>query len=304
MSFGYELKKELSQNIAKSEGAKSAQLYGMLLFCDVFSKEQIFLSTENENVITVFCELLSEVIGVLPKLNLAEHGTLKNVILYSAKITDLGEIDRIRRFYSFKPNDGRRINEYIDKVNAEDMPFFICGAYLSCGNVTDPQKGYHIEFVTESDEICDDLHILVSGYIATAKKSHRKGHAIVYIKDSEEIEDLVTFMGATQCTMEIINAKILKDVRNRVNRLTNCDNANLDKTVTASIKQIEDIKLIFKNAGEEGLPEHLIELAHLRLENPEASLNELGEMLSTPISRSGINHRLKKISEIAEKYKE
>ncbi len=304
MSFGYELKKELSQTIAKSEGAKSAQLYGMLLFCDVFSKDEIFLSTENENVVTVFCELLSEVIGILPKLNLAEHGTLKNVILYSAKISDAGEIDKIREFYNFKPNDLTRINEYIDRVSAEDIPFFLSGAYLSCGNATDPQKGYHIEFVTQSDDICADLHILVSGYIATAKMTHRKGRAIVYIKDSEEIENLVTFMGATQSTMEIINAKILKDVRNRVNRLTNCDSANLDKTVAASIKQIEDIKFIFEIAGESVLPDHLIELARLRLNNPEASLNELGKMLSIPISRSGVNHRLKKISEIAEKYKE
>ncbi len=303
MSFGYELKKELSQIIAKSDSAKATQLYGMLLFCDVFSKEEILLNTENENVITVFCELLSEVIGVLPKLNLAQHGTFKNVIIYSARIIDPGEINKIRKFYRYDFDAPLRINEYIDTVSAEDMPFFICGAYLSCGNATDPQKNYHIEFVTSSDEICDDLHILISGFIATAKKTHRKGRAIVYIKDSEEMEDLVTFMGATQCTMEIINAKILKDVRNRVNRLTNCDSANLDKTVAASIKQIEDIKLVFELAGENALDNHLLELAHLRLENPEASLSELGKMLTSPLSRSGVNHRLKKISELAEKLK-
>ena len=234
MSFGYELKKELSQIIAKSDSAKSTQLYGMLLFCDTFSKDEIVLTTENDNVVTVFCELLSEVIGVLPKLNLTKHSTFKNVIIYSATITDQGEINKIRKFYGYDDNDCLHINEYIDTVNAEDMPFFICGAYLSCGNATDPQKNYHIEFITPTDKICDDLHILISGYIATAKKTHRKGKAIVYIKDSEEIEDLVTFMGATQSTMEIINAKILKDVRNRVNRLMNCDNANLDKTVVAS----------------------------------------------------------------------
>ena len=304
MSFGYELKKELSQIIAKSDSAKATQLYGMLLFCDTFSKDEIVLTTENDNVVTVFCELLSEVIGVLPKLNLTKHSTFKNVIIYSATITDQGEINKIRKFYGYEDNDYLHINEYIDTVNAEDMPFFICGAYLSCGNATDPQKNYHIEFITPTDKICDDLHILISGYIATAKKTHRKGKAIVYIKDSEEIEDLVTFMGATQSTMEIINAKILKDVRNRVNRLMNCDNANLDKTVVASLKQIEDINLVFEKIGRDALDPHLLELADLRLENPEASLNELGKMLTSELSRSGVNHRLKKISELAENLKE
>ena len=304
MSFGYELKKELSQIIAKSDSAKATQLYGMLLFCDTFSKDEIVLTTENDNVVTVFCELLSEVIGVLPKLNLTKHSTFKNVIIYSATITDQGEINKIRKFDGYDDNDCLHINEYIDTVNAEDMPFFICGAYLSCGNATDPQKNYHIEFITPTDKICDDLHILISGYIATAKKTHRKGKAIVYIKDSEEIEDLVTFMGATQSTMEIINAKILKDVRNRVNRLMNCDNANLDKTVVASLKQIEDINLVFEKIGRDALDPHLLELADLRLENPEASLNELGKMLTSELSRSGVNHRLKKISEIAENLKE
>ena len=304
MSFGYELKKELSQIIAKSDSAKATQLYGMLLFCDTFSKDEIVLTTENDNVVTVFCELLSEVIGVLPKLNLTKHSTFKNVIIYSATITDQGEINKIRKFYGYNDNDDLHINEYIDTVNAEDMPFFICGAYLSCGNATDPQKNYHIEFITPTDKICDDLHILISGYIATAKKTHRKGKAIVYIKDSEEIEDLVTFMGATQSTMEIINAKILKDVRNRVNRLMNCDNANLDKTVVASLKQIEDINLVFEKIGRDALDPHLLELADLRLENPEASLNELGKMLTSELSRSGVNHRLKKISELAENLKE
>ena len=304
MSFGYELKKELAQIITKSDSAKATQLYGMLLFCDAFSKDEIVLTTENDNVVTVFCELLSEVIGVLPKLNLTKHSTFKNVIIYSATITDQGEINKIRKFYGYDDNDCLHINEYIDTVNAEDMPFFICGAYLSCGNATDPQKNYHIEFITPTDKICDDLHILISGYIATAKKTHRKGKAIVYIKDSEEIEDLVTFMGATQSTMEIINAKILKDVRNRVNRLMNCDNANLDKTVVASLKQIEDINLVFEKIGRDALDPHLLELADLRLENPEASLNELGKMLTSELSRSGVNHRLKKISEIAENLKE
>lgn len=304
MSFGYELKKELAQIITKSDSAKATQLYGMLLFCDAFSKDEIVLTTENDNVVTVFCELLSEVVGVLPKLNLTNHSTFKDVIVYSARITDQGEINKIRKFYGYNDNDDLHINEYIDTVNAEDMPFFICGAYLSCGNATDPQKNYHIEFITPTDKICDDLHILISGYIATAKKTHRKGKAIVYIKDSEEIEDLVTFMGATQSTMEIINAKILKDVRNRVNRLMNCDNANLDKTVVASLKQIEDIKLVFNKIGRDALDPHLVELADLRLENPEASLSDLGKMLSSKLSRSGVNHRLKKISELAQRLKE
>ena len=133
-----------------------------------------------------------------------------------------------------------------------------------------------------------------------AKTVVRKNNNILYIKESENIEEILTFMGAQNSTLEIMNIKILKDMRNRVNRVRNCDMANLNKTSAASVSQLQDIRLIESNMGLENLPDTLREIAEARLENPEFSLNDLGEILDPPIGRSGVNHRLKRIKQIAD----
>ncbi len=134
----------------------------------------------------------------------------------------------------------------------------------------------------------------------TAKTAVRRGQYIVYIKGSESIEDTLTFIGAQQCTLELMNVKIYKDVRNKANRIANCDAANIDKVVKAAMKQIDDIKLISQTNGLESLSDELREIAELRLENTDMSLQEIGENLSVPLSRSGVNHRFKKIAAIAD----
>ena len=134
----------------------------------------------------------------------------------------------------------------------------------------------------------------------TAKTMLRRGQHIVYIKGSGSIEDTLTFIGAPQCTLELINTKIYKDIRNKANRIANCDAANIDKVVKAAMKQIEDIKLIDKVIGLENISQELREVAQLRLENIDMSLQEIGEDLSEPISRSGVNHRFKKLAKMAD----
>ena len=134
----------------------------------------------------------------------------------------------------------------------------------------------------------------------TAKTMLRRGQHIVYIKGCEYIEDTLTFIGAPQCTLELINTKIYKDIRNKANRIANCDAANIDKVVKAAMKQIEDIKLIDKVIGLENISQELREVAQLRLENIDMSLQEIGEDLSEPISRSGVNHRFKKLAKMAD----
>ncbi len=133
-----------------------------------------------------------------------------------------------------------------------------------------------------------------------ARSAVRRGQTIVYIKGSEGIEDTLTFIGAQQCTLELMNVKIYKDVRNKANRIANCDSANIDKVVSAAMKQIEDISLIANNRGLDDLPDELKEIARLRIENPTMSLQEIGESLSEPLSRSGVNHRFKRIAAIAQ----
>ena len=179
--------------------------------------------------------------------------------------------------------------------------FFLRGVFLACGVVSDPNSQYHLEFSVPDDEKCDRLFTLISESGMKVRKATRKGQPFLYTKDSEGISDILTFLGAMISSMEIMNAKIFKDLRNNVNRTVNCEAANIAKTVAAGTKQSEDIEFIISTKGISFLDEDLRELALIRKDNPDKSLRELGELLAPPISRSGVNHRLKRISEAAEK---
>ncbi len=174
---------------------------------------------------------------------------------------------------------------------------------MACGSVNDPTKEYHLEFSVPQERLADELSVLLGDIGAAAKTVVRRGQHIVYIKESESIEDVLTFIGAQRCTLELMNVKIWKDVRNKANRIANCDSANIDKVVKAAMRQIEDIRLIQRNIGLDALSQELREIAELRLENRDMSLQEIGESLSVPISRSGVNHRFKKLAAIADEFR-
>lgn len=178
---------------------------------------------------------------------------------------------------------------------------FLRGAFLASGSMSDPNKSYHLEFVTQNARAADIVCQLLSDMDIAAKITVRKNSFVVYIKDSESIASLLGIMGAGSQMMEIYNIKIEREIRNNTNRLTNCDTANIDKTTAAAQRQIKAIQHIKKTIGFENIPETLSEIALLRLENPEASLKELGQMLSSPIGKSGVNHRLERICKIAQK---
>ena len=183
------------------------------------------------------------------------------------------------------------------------FPFFIRGAFLVCGNVTDPEKDYHLEFAVPHMKLAGDLSRVLSetGIITTEPNVvRRKGSYVVYIKGSDNIADLLTYMGAPMSSLELVQRKIYKSVRNKVNRQINSETANSNKTAAAAAKQIIAIEKIKNTKGLEYLSDDLRELALLRLENPEYNLRELGEALSSPISRSGVNHRLMRIIEISQ----
>ena len=176
----------------------------------------------------------------------------------------------------------------------------MAGVFLACGSVNDPAKEYHLEFTVPEEEISEELVNLLKDIGVHAKTMVRRGKYIVYVKGSESIEDTLTFIGAQQCTLELMNVKIFKDVRNKANRIANCDNANIDKVITASLRQTEDIRLIEQTIGIDKLPEELREIAELRLSAADMSLKEIGDALEPPISRSGVNHRFRRIAKIAE----
>jgi DNA-binding protein WhiA len=181
---------------------------------------------------------------------------------------------------------------------------YIRGAFLSVGSVNDPEKNYHMEFVLADEFSAEQLKELINSFGLDAKVVERKEHFVVYLKEGEQIVDLLNIMEAPLALMDLENVRIMKEMRNDINRKVNCETANLNKVVGAAVKQLEDIEYIEEKIGLSSLPEQLEEIARLRLEYPDKSLKELGSFLSTPVGKSGVNHRLRKISNIAEALRE
>ena len=177
---------------------------------------------------------------------------------------------------------------------------YLRGIFLVCGLVANPEKGYQLELFLHNENKCLNILSMIEEHGMGAKLSSRRGSSFLYIKESEKISDMLTYMGAMMQAMEIMNVKIFKEVRNNVNRTVNCEAANLDKTIAAAQKQADDISYIFEKRGEGYLPDELLQVARIRLAAHELSLSDIGKMLEPPISRSGVNHRLKKISLIAD----
>ena len=177
---------------------------------------------------------------------------------------------------------------------------FIKGVFLAAGSLTNPEKEYHFEIAILSSELTSLLIKLIKDFDIEPKRVERKKYHVVYVKESQEIADLLTLMGAHVSLLDMENIRIIKDMKNRVNRRVNCETANLNKTVSAAVRQVNDIEFIERTKGLKSLPESLYEIAVLRLEQPDMALKDLGEMLDPPIGKSGVNHRLRKISEIAD----
>lgn len=297
-TFSYVVKEELCSEITDRD-KKYACLYGMLLFSKSFGYDKILFQTEHDKVAELFCALVSDVLkrrdAAKTVTKMKKNGTVSYVIT-------IGNSEDVKKLLSqYKLFEGKNTRDIIhENIDTNSLPAFLIGAFLASGSMIDPNKEYHLEFVSPHEQLCAELCNLLLLIGVTAKVSERKGLCIAYIKESENIEDLLTFMGATMSSLEIMNVKILKDVRNKANRIANCDAANIEKTVEASAKQVEDIEYIEKTAGLGSLSDDLREIAEIRLENPELSLRELGQALSEPISRSGVNHRMKKLSQIAD----
>lgn len=296
MSFASDLKDELCKEVPEEESALHALLYGFLLFSYKFRADEISFSVLHEPTARLFAEALMTHCGVPAKITFKERvrGTLYKVCIEKAserrKVMDA--------FYHVPSEPHLRINR-ANIENEEDVRYFLRGAYLVCGSLTNPEKDYHCEFDVSYMNLCKDLSALIGEVLAQPKSTIRRGSYMVYYKESENIEDLLTYIGAPMSAVELMNIKIIKDIKNRVNRRMNCDNANLDKTLNASFQQVQDIKYIFDVKGNTFLSEELRTVAEIRLENPDMSLRELGESVEPPLSRSGVNHRLKRIGEIA-----
>ncbi len=181
---------------------------------------------------------------------------------------------------------------------------YIRGAFLGGGSISNPEKTYHIEFVTDSQIHAEDLSNLINSFNLESKIVLRKDNYVIYLKEANQISDLLNIIGAHQALLKMEDIRILKDIRNNINRLVNCETANLSKTIDAAVRQLENILYIDEKIGINKLPNKLREVAELRIENQDLSLKEIGELMNPPVGKSGVNHRFRKIDKIADDLKE
>ncbi|MBQ8503757.1 MAG: DNA-binding protein WhiA [Clostridia bacterium] len=307
MSFSSKIKDELIKIEDMPECCVHAMAYGMLLFGRSFNLGGISLMTDHNGVADKYIEVAGRACGVRATKLVSEAGKI------TADFSS--EEDRQKVLSCFSSTGNERILR-IDRGNLSNEAYdgeesfnccdaaFLRGAFLSCGTASDPNKSYHIEFVVPFKTLSMDLLKMLTDYGLKAKHMVRRYVNVIYIKDSESIEDLLTIMGASNSSMEIMNIKIYKDIRNLTNRRNNFENANLLRTADAAFDQVSAIEFLKEKGVFVTLSDDLKQVARLRVENEEASLREIGEMCVPPMSRSAVNHRLKRLIAVSDKLKE
>lgn len=297
MSFTAGVKNELATLAFESECCKRSFAYGFLLYGKSFTTRSVSCATDYAEVMQAFERTIAETSGVKTTVTRLRSGK------YVLKIPAVEDRKRIIEYFDHAVNSiSLRINRGVFEDD-ECYGSFLRGVFLSCGSIANPDKNYHLEFVIPFHNLSLDLLKILTDFGLKAKLILRKYSYVVYLKDSESIEDLLTFMGAVNSSLELMGIKIQKDVRNKINRQMNFESANMSRSIEAGLAQVEAIEIIEKKQGLDSLSDELKEVAILRRENPDMSLKQLGENLTVPISRSGVNHRLMKIMEIADKYR-
>lgn len=293
MSFCVEVKNELIA-LRPPSCCKPSFVYGFMLFGRSFSIKKIVLQTGNENVAKAYSDAVYSVYKIRPLITCG--GSVRPT--FKVEIPD--ETDRLKILASIDFGIGE--NKIDTSVFERDccVQAFLRGAFLACGNINDPEKEYRAEFNVKNEDLAEELYLLLSEYDINMRMTKRPNGVQLYTKESTTVEDLLTLIGAGKKTLDIIDTKIMKGVKNNINRARNCDNANISKTVEASIKQRTAIEFLEKADRLYSLPHELLEAALLRKENPEATLKELCLISSEPLTISGLNHRLKRIIEIYE----
>ena len=291
MSFSSDIKRALAGTLPESPCCRAALLYGLLECGRAFSALDISLQTEHPAVADLTETLFSEQCRVpLAReqgrfVILSVDGAHRAVVLH--------------RFGHREDDVSIRLNR--GNFDCEGCTAaYLRGVFLACGAVSDPNADYHLELNVPSYTLSRDVQLLLTEEGLPPKCLRRKGDYVLYYKDSGQIEDFLTLIGATSASLEMMNVKIIKNIRNSVNRMNNCENANLDKSIEAGARQAEAIRRIERHGGLRQLPEDLRPLAQLRRDNPDLSLRELGQVLEPPLSRSGVCHRLTRICRFAD----
>lgn len=295
MSFSTDVKHELLSMEENNRHCAIAKLAAVINACAYVESDCIFIHNDNQYILEKFIDLVYNLFSV--KLSVNDNSVLIN------------DTSLIKRIVSAT---GARLNEDVmgDYVVSPLVISKQCckraylrGAFVCCGSISNPAKQYHLEFAASDYDFIHTVQGVIYDFGIEAKIIKRKNQFVLYIKEGEQIVDMLNIMAAHKALLNVENLRIVKDMRNRVNRIVNCETANLNKTVSASVRQIEGINYIIANRGVDYLPKPLMDIARLRLDNPDASLKELGELSNPKIGKSGVNHRLKKICEIADNLK-
>lgn len=309
MSFSSKTKNELTRTprenpeCLRAELAAIARVSGTLKLAGE-GRINIDLTTKNAAIARHIFSLFKQVCRVHTGIRMHRNTKLKKLNIYTISIERPEGANDILEFLGIirKKEEGWSINQGIPKElvrKGDCRRAYLRGAFMGGGSLSDPERAYHLELVAHSEPFGEDLMALMRLYDLNPRMIERKGSQVVYLKEGDQIIDFLNIIGAHQTLLAFENTRIMKQMRNDVNRIVNCETANLTKTVDAAYRQIQSIKLIEKTRGLDSLSEGLARLARLRLANPEASLKELGQMLEPPIGKSGVNHRLKKIERIA-----
>lgn len=321
MSFSSDVKGELARLEIKKKEDMLAEISGFLrvsgsIRLNGSGKMSIVASTENPAIARHFKKLIKDYFGSSADLEIGESeapGSGKHYssgYRYSLKIGHEGKSDRILRetgILMIKEGDDYLSDgiyqPIISKKSAKKA--YLRGLFLGCGTISDPKKSYHLEFVIKRDGLAQDLKKLIDSFVEMrANISKRKNQNIVYIKKADYISDMLGIMGADSAVMNFENIRLERKIKGEAMRLSNCDNANVDRLITAAERQLKDIELIDKYMGVDNLPLRLNEIANARLKNPSASLTEIGNSLTEPVGKSAITKRFAKLKEIAQKLKE
>lgn len=297
-SFSGNVKTEICRNIPQKRCCASAMCFGILLFANSFSKDSIRIITESHDFAQSLPKLFKRAFSVDFDIK-PEEGTVGKM---NFQLTDPEKIETVMSAYGFDPRDTLSLHINLPVVEEDCCKAsFLRGTFLAGGSVTDPAKGYHIELTTTHQSVAREGYILLEEVLGfPPKKAARGGSQVLYLKQSERIADFLTYLGAPVAAMGIMEAKLEKELNNRVNRRCNCDEANTSKVVEASQEQLTAIRILREKGLLAHLPAKLLQAATAREENPELSLSELAALMEPPITKPAMNHRMKKLMAMAQ----
>ena len=312
MSFSSNVKQELTDHMSKARHCRLAELSAMISMAAKVTMDPcgITIHSESHFVSEKADRILSEVFGIHARVCYRKGRGGSKAKQYSVTLKDPVEARRVLKALGMieKTENGEELQLYMpDRLLERSCcrQAYIRGAFLSGGSINDPTKNYHTEILSEDRFMAERLQCFLRDYdiesrIIERKRPKGKSVSVLYLKDGEQIVDLLSVVKAHRALMELENVRIIKDVRNKVNRQVNCETANLNKTVNASVKQVNDIRYLMDHGGMALLTPELKEMAMVRLENENTPLKDLGKMVDPPVSKSGVNHRLRRLSEIAQ----